>query len=372
MRIKASHLLAAGVALALAGWLASGQLGAGNGAREAPATARGDAAGPRLMSVRVRESTAQSIERQIVLNGYTAPVRVVEVRAETDGRVIALGAQKGDFVETGALLVRLDPRDRQAAVAEAEARVLQWELENEAATKLGQKGFQAETKVAETKAALEAARAVLERARLNLAHTELRAPFAGVLDQRPAEIGGFLDIGDPVGTVVDQDPFLIKAHVAEQDVGRLAVGMAGRARLVTGETVEGRIRYLASQADPQTRTFTLELEVPNPNRRFAAGVTAELRIAYEQAPAHRVPASLLALSDEGVLGVKTVNGDDEVVFHPAEIVRAEADAVWVTGLPEEVRLITIGHGFVRAGDQVRPVPEGASASPGPLVAETRR
>lgn len=371
MRIKTSHLLAAGVALALAGWLASGQLGAGNGARDQPVTARGDGGAPSLASVRVRESIAQPIERQVVLNGYTAPVRAVELRAETDGRVIELGAEKGDFVEVGALLVRLDPRDREAAVAEAEARVLQWELENEAATKLGAKGFQAETKIAETKAALEAARAVLERARLNLAHTELRAPFAGVLDQRPAEIGGFVDVGDPVATVVDQDPFLIKAHVAEQDVGRLAVGMAGRARLVTGATVEGRIRYLASQADPGTRTFTLELEVPNPDRRFAAGVSTELRITYERAPAHRVPASLLALSDEGVLGIKTVNGDDEVVFHPAEIVRAEADAVWVAGLPEAVRLITVGQGFVRPGDQVRPVPEVDGAAPGPLVAETR-
>lgn len=371
MRIKPSHVLAGGIALALAGWLASGQLGADHGAREQPATARGDGAGARLMTVRVRGSVAQLIERQVVLNGYTAPVRAVEVRAETDGRVIALGAEKGAPVEAGALLVRLDARDREAAVAEAEARVRQWELENEAATKLGQKGFQAETKIAETRAALEAARAVLERARLDLAHTELRAPFAGVLDQRPVEIGSFVDVGDPVATVVDQDPFLIRAHAAEQDVGRLAVGMRGRARLVTGETVEGRIRYIASQADAQTRTFLLELEVPNPRSRFAAGVSTQLRITYERAPAHRLPASLLALSDDGVLGVKAVGADDEVVFHPAEIVRAEADAVWVAGLPNELRVITVGQGFVRTGDQVRPVPEGATAAPDPLVAESR-
>jgi multidrug efflux system membrane fusion protein len=52
-------------------------------------------------------------------------------------------------------------------------------------------------------------------------------------------------------------------------------------------------------------------------------------------------------------------------------VRAESDAVWVAGLPDEVRVITVGQGFVRTGDQVRPVPEGATAAPGPLVAESR-
>jgi multidrug efflux system membrane fusion protein len=145
--------------------------------------------------------------------------------------------------------------------------------------------------------------------------------------------------------------------------------MPGRARLVTGETVEGRIRYVASQADPRTRTFAVELEVPNPNGRFAAGITAELHVTYERTLAHRVPASLLALNDAGVLGVKAVNSDDKVVFHPAEIVRAEVDAVWLAGLRERLRLITVGQGFVRAGDKVRPVPEATSAAPEALVAE---
>ena len=60
-----------------------------------------------------------------------------------------------------------------------------------------------------------------------------------------------------------------------------------------------------------------------------------------------------------------------MVFYPADVVRAQADAVWVAGLPEEVRVITVGQGFVRAGDQVHPAPEGAAVREGPLVAEER-
>jgi multidrug efflux system membrane fusion protein len=369
MRPKGSHLIAAGIAVGLAGWLASGQIGVDGPAPEAAPAAIEAAEAVRVPTVRVRELAAEPIERAIVLNGKTAPARVVALRAETDGRVAEIGAARGAQVAAGEVLLRLDPRERRAMVEEAEATLAMRKIEYDAAQKLGAKGFQAETKVAEAKANLEAAQAALARARIELDHTEIRAPFDGVLDERPVEIGDFVDIGDAVATVIEQDPFLVTGEVAESEIGRLAVGMPGSARLVTGQIVEGQVRYIAVQADPATRTFTVELEVPNPEGRFAAGVSAELRVGFERALAHRVPASLLALNDAGVLGVKAIDQDEEVVFHPADVVRAEADAVWLAGLPERVRVITVGQGFVRAGDRVRAVPDGAAMPDGPLVAE---
>ncbi len=354
MRVKSSHLIAAGLALALAGWLLSGQLDAG-GERTEPTAAPESRA--ELMAVQVRESMAQSIEREIVVNGKTAPVRAVQIRAETGGRVIEVGAARGADVRHGELLVRLDPRERAALVDEAEATLRRRQIEYEAARKLGEKGFQAETKIAEYKAYFEAAEAMLERAEIELDHTEIRAPFDGVLDQRPVEVGDFLDVGDTVSTVVEQDPFLIEGEVGETEVGRLQLGMPGTARLVTGEVVQGHLSYIANQADPGTRTFAVELEVANPNGRFNAGASAELRITYERLGAHRVSPALLTLNDAGALGIKAIDADDRVVFHPAYVVRAEADAVWLAGLPAELTLITVGQGFVRPGDRVQPMPE---------------
>ena len=271
-------------------------------------------------------------------------------------------------MEKGALLVRLDPRERQAMVDRAQANLAMREIEHDAAQKLGAKGFQAETKVAEAKANLEAAQAELERARLELDHTEIRAPFKGILEERPVEIGDYVDSGDAVATVIEQDPFLVTGEVAETEIGGLRPGMAGRARLITGETVEGRLRFVGSRADPATRTFRVELEVPNPDGRFVAGVSAELRIAYAEVAAHRLSPALLTLNDEGELGVKSVDGDDRVVFHPATVVRAGADAVWLAGLPERLRLITVGQGFVRPGDRVRAIPEATLEEVAPLAA----
>ena len=371
MRIRSSYLIAAAIAAVLTGWLMSGQIGAGGAGGGPEAESQNAYAEPRLVSVRVRESVAAQVERVLVINGKSEAARTVRLRAETNGRVVALGPARGAAVEEGEVLVRLDPRERRAMLSQAEATLGQREIEHQAATTLGEKGFQAQTRVAEARAALEAAQAQLERIRIDLEHTEIRAPFDGILEERPVEIGDFIDIGDAVATVIDQNPFLVVGHVAEHDVGRLQVGMPGQGRLVTGQMVEGRLRYVGSQADPGTRTFRIELEVPNSEGRLAAGVTAELRIAYEQAQAHRLPASLLALSDQGEVGIKAVNGDDEVVFHRAEIVRSDGGAVWIAGLPERLRVITVGQGFVRPGDQVRAMPDGDAAEQGPLVAERR-
>ena len=360
MRLRRSHLIAASIAIGVAGWLASGQIGAGRSTPETPALATETAAVVRLPTVRVRELVAEPIQREIVVNGKTAPARAVTLRAETNGRVEEIAVERGAPVAAGDLLVRLDPRERRAMLEQAEAALQMREIEFSAAQKLGAKGFQAETKVAEAKANLEAAQAELARARIELEHTGIRAPFAGVLDERPVEIGDFVDVGDPVATVIEQDPFLVVGEVAEGEIGRLSVGMRGSARLVTGREVEGRVRYIAARSDAATRTFTVELEVANPDGRFAAGVSAELRIGVERTLAHRVPASLLVLSDGGALGVMAVDDDGEVVFHQADVVRAEADAVWLAGLPEQVRLITVGQGFVRAGDQVHAVPEATA------------
>jgi multidrug efflux system membrane fusion protein len=362
MRIKASYLIAAGIALALAGWMLSGQLGAGKSPSEPNGAGNGPPMAAELPTVRVRELLAKPVERMIVVNGRTAPARTVTLRAETDGRVVELGPERGELVRAGDVLVRLDAREREAMVEQAQAALRMREIEYEAASQLGAKGFQSETRVAEAKANLETAQATLERARIQLDHTEIRAPFAGVLETRPVELGDFLDVGDEVAMVIDQDPFLMVGDVAQVDAGTLEPGMEGHAVLVTGQRVEGRLRYVASMADPGTRTFRVELEVPNPHGRFPANVSAELQLPLETIPAHEVPASALVLGDAGAIGVRSVDQADVVRFHPATVVRSSADAVWLAGLPERLRLITVGQGFVRAGETVTPVLEEPHAS----------
>ena len=107
----------------------------------------------------------------------------------------------------------------------------------------------------------------------------------------------------------------------------------------------------------------------------AAGVSAEIRLSVERVPAHQVSPSVLALADDGTLGVKMVDEQDRVVFAPVQIAKADQNDVWLTGLPEEVRLIVVGQGFVTDGAKVRPVPideSGNAADNGQVVSEAVR
>lgn len=356
--IKTSYFIAVSIAVAATAWVISGQLTGHDSV--APAAATSAAAlpsEPPLARVRVREQTAEPRIVEIVLRGQTVANRQVELRAETRGKVIAVPADKGATLRTNDIIARLSDDDRQAHLAQSKALLAQRQIEYGNAQKLSKKGYRPETDVAETLAQLEEAKAALTSMEIDIGYTAIRVPFDGVIEERAVEIGDFVDVGDAVATIVDLDPMLVVGHVTEQDVVKIKVDMPGEARLVTGETVSGKVRFVGSTADAQTRTFRVELEVPNPERRVVQGLSAELRLPVAELPAYRVSPAILALTDDGRIGVKTVNAENIVEFHAVQIIGDGPDGVWLTGLPERARLITVGQDFVLAGQEVEPVPE---------------
>jgi multidrug efflux system membrane fusion protein len=225
--------------------------------------------------------------------------------------------------------------------------------------------------VAQALAQLEAARAALHEAELDLAHATITAPFAGVVERRMVEAGDYVEPGDPVAEVIEQDPFLVVGDAPETVVARFRVGEPGMAVLADGQVVHGRVRFVASRADTDTRTFRVELEVANPGASLPAGMSARIVVREPEVAAHRVSAAILVLADDGTIGIKSVDPDGRVRFHRAEIAKAETDAVWLAGLAERLRIITTGQGFVAVGESVgvEIVPEEpAVAMPGQVPA----
>jgi membrane fusion protein, multidrug efflux system len=341
-------------------WVVSGQFGesAEPAAQKPPADLSVLAEAP---LVRVRPSAAQNHAVIDLLRGRTEANRLVQVRSETDGRVIELNVADGTRVSAGDVIAKLSPGDRPARLAQAKALLAQRKIEFEADRKLSQKGFRAETQLAASQAELEAAEAAVKIAEVELDYTTIRAPFAGVVDQRLVELGDFVDRADSIVHLVELEPMLIVTQVNERDVQRLAIGATGRARLMSGEAVEGRIRHISAVADEATRTFRVELEVPNPERKIAAGMTAEIALPLSEVMAHRVSPSVLTLSDAGEIGVKSVDADNRVAFHPVQIVDTDSEGMWITGPPPKVTLITVGQEYVGVGDLVRSVSESEIA-----------
>ncbi len=346
-----SYLIAAAAAIVLGAWMASGMLGRDEGAR-AGVTAQEPAAGQAPMRVQVREQTARPVTRELVVQGQSEARRTVTLKAETAGSVAAIGAERGSRVQAGALLVELAMDEREARRRQAQALVRQRESEYAAARDLQRSGHQSKTRLDEALADLEAARAELARVEVDIDHTRITAPFPGVLHERTVEVGGYVDPGAPVATLVDDATLKVTGQVAQQSIGQLRQGQSARVRLITGQEATGAITYIAASADAATRTFRVEVEIPNPDGALAAGVSAEIHIPLETVAAHHLSPAALSLGDDGTLGVKTVDDAGRVAFHPVQIVRTAADGIWVTGLPEHARIITVGQGFVRAGEAV--------------------
>jgi multidrug efflux system membrane fusion protein len=166
-----------------------------------------------------------------------------------------------------------------------------------------------------------------------------------------ASVGSMLGAGAPCATIVQLDPMLFVGNVPEVRIGLAKLGLPASIKTVTGDTVDGKVSYIASTADPATRSFVIEIEIPNADGKVRDGVTAEATVNVGTAPAHLLPQSVLTLDDEGIVGVRAVE-DSKVAFYPITILQDTREGVWVTGLPPKVDVITVGQESVQAGQTV--------------------
>lgn len=346
---KLSIYVAIGIVVAVSIWMLSG-IGSEPPVSHDAIFTNSDSGAKTL--VRVADISAIEINREIPVSGRTEPNRIVQLRAEAEGQVKQVGAERGSVVNKGDAIITLDMRDRNPRLQEAKAMVKQRELSFKAMQDMKGKQFTSETQLAEARAQLDAALATQANIELEIANTAIKAPFTGIVQERSVEIGDFVRVGDTVAEIVDLDPIIVRGDVNERNVSHLHVGGQGKALLSDGTTEVGQIRYLSRVADDATRTYRVELAVPNPDNRLLAGLTAELRLDADSIRVHEVSSALLSLADDGTIGVKTVDNNNIVNFYPVEIVGSNAAGIQVTGLPDHIRLITVGQGFVKAGQQV--------------------
>lgn len=358
--MRTSVIIAATLAIGATAWILSGQFGGPDqhaAANDAPA-AETEAEKP-LAAVRVRTLKARVKQDALIVNGRTEESRKVTLRAETAGPIIDVPATEGSIVETDDVIARQSVEDRNARLSEATALVKQREIEFRAATELAKKGFRSGTKLAEARAQLDAARARVKSMRIDISRTTIKAPFRGVLETRYVEKGDYVQAGDEIASIVDLAPVLAVGSASERDIGSITIGEPGVVTFIDGNTAEGKIRFIASVADPDTRSFRIELEIPNPDHRIRAGLTGKLALPLPPVRAHVLSPAVLTLADDGRIGVRIVDSKDVVRFKPVSILSQSADGLWVSGLSDGERLITIGHEYVRAGQKVRAIAEDA-------------
>ena len=305
-----------------------------------------------VVKVKAKKIKSELRQSNVLVQGRTESNRNVLVSSETNGIVKEIFVKKGDFVKKDQILCKLSTDSRKAKLDEAKALMLQKKLEWDASKVLVEKGYRSQTKAAGSKAAYDASKALVIQMEEELENINIRSPFDGFFNDNLAEVGDFLSIGMPCGQVVDYNPILVIGQVSEQEIKKIKSDIQGYAVLSTGEKLNGLLSYVSKTADSKTRTFRIELEINNSNFDIKDGITAELFIPTKKVQAHLIPPSSLTLDSDGKIGVRHIDSNNEVIFSDVEIIGDEKELIWVSGLPEEITLITIGQEFVIEGQKV--------------------
>lgn len=308
-----------------------------------------------LTKVQVERLQGELSARELSFSGVTAAHRRVELRSEIQSKVVAIHKDKGSQVKQGELIIELDKRDLPERVAQAKAHLKQQEIEAHSVRELANKGLANNAQLAQAQTQLANAKAELTRAQVQLNATDIRAPFAGIIDERHVEIGDLVQSNSAIALVLDFSPWLVKGRVAERDIQAVHTGDKAYAVLTNGERVAGVIRFVSTNSDPQTRTFLVEMEVQTPNAKLASGLSARIHVTQPENFSYYLSPALLVLNDQGELGLKGVDAENKVIFLPVQLLGADDKGVWVSGPSADARIITIGQGFVDYGQAVRPI-----------------
>jgi multidrug efflux system membrane fusion protein len=352
--MKASRLTAAGLVAGAALWIASGYLLPHEGGESRAALRSPDGEAEKLFRVAVQTANVVPHSRKLVLAGRTEADKRVTVIARGGGVLTELRVRRGDHVKKDDIIAVLSDEAREAQVEQAKALLTQRKTELEAKRRLIESGTLPRLDLGNLESQFKAADAALAAAEAERDRSVVRAPFAGLITDTIAEVGqaSFAMVGREIVKLVSLDPMLAVTEVAERKLAGLQVGEAADVRLVTGETVRGKIRFVSKSASETTRTYRVEVEMANTDGRIPDGITAEISIPLASVPAARVPRSALTLSSAGDIGVRAVDDAGKVKFVPVTIVADEPSFMWVDGVPDGARVIVQGQDFVRDGQRV--------------------
>ncbi|MBK8007839.1 MAG: efflux RND transporter periplasmic adaptor subunit [Rhizobiales bacterium] len=350
--LQGSKLLALVLVLLAVLWIGSGILFPHHAA---PAATAAQHAAEKFR-VAVTTVNAQEYQPRLVLSGRTEADKKVAIVSRTQAIITELRVKRGDTVKAGDVLAVLMDDGRSAQLSQARALVQQRKAEFEARTKLIEQGNLPKLDANSIASLLRAAEAALAQAEAEVERVRILAPWDGVVNQVSAELGQYLMMmpgsnGNEIAQMISLNPIIAIVEVSEKKLSGVRMGEEAELRLVSGEVVKGKVRYISKSAAATTRTYRVDIEAPNPGNKIPDGITTEVAILMAQLKATKVPRSALTFSAQGKLGVRAVNAENKVVFIPIELVDDEQQSMWVKGIADGTRVIVQGQDFVRE-DQI--------------------
>ncbi len=351
--MKASRITAVGLVAAAALWILSGHLIPHESAESKAALQAKDQKAEKKLRVAFAETKVVMHSRKLVVSGRTEASRKVVTLARTNGLLQEVRVQRGSKVKKGDVIAILSDDAREAQVTQAQALLDQRRIELEAKRRLALTNAIPRLELNSLEAQFKAAEAAVATAEAERDRGIIIAPWDGVITE-VAEVGtsAFAMAGKEIVQIVGLDPMLVVVEVSERRIAQIAVGGEADVKLVSGQTRQGKIRYVSQSAVPATRTYRVEVELPNADGAIPDGITSEVTIPLSPVPATRVPRSALVFSSSGDIGVRTVDENAKVGFSQVTVVEDDQSFMWLGGVPDNARVIVRGQDFVREGNLV--------------------
>ena len=355
-----------------------------------------------IFSVETKVFTSSLIDQSIELQGQTIHNKKIDVKSQTSGNINNIIFMRGDKVSQDSEMVTISLDDRNEKLASAKKdlerltkelilneknrdnllrqnveRIELYEIEYASAKQLIDKGLSSKSKLSlasfnlanakadkedikikfeSTLANLEAqisnVRSILKNIKLDIEKTSIKAPFDGIISEQMVEKTEFISVGTPLFTIIDLDPIKIEAYLSEFDVNKVSVGTKALIEDSNGIKKNGIISFISPSAEISTRTFEITIEADNKDLSYKSGITTKIIIKGSELKAHKIPPSILTLLDDGTVGVKAVDGENEVTFFPTKTIKDTIDGMWVSGLPETVNLIVSGQEYISIGEKI--------------------
>jgi len=405
--MKRSVIIAFVIFISVTGWFLSGTISIGNenqNDQQYDVSSNEDNIDINNDKLKVESQIVHSeeIKESITLQGQTIHNRTIDIKSETTGNIVNKNYKRGKIVTSDEILVEISIEDRQEllnsytkelernkkeilinekkrdnSVFKINEQIKLYEIEYQSAKQLIDKGLSSKSKlslasfnlanaksnlndinlnyqlqVAILETQLANIKSKIKNIKIDIDNTKIKSPFSGIINNSYVEIGDYVRPGNVLFSVVDLNPIKIQGYLSESDINRVKVGTIAIVSNSNSITKKGEITFISPTAETSTRTFEITIEANNDDLLFKSGITSSITIEGDSIKAHKIPPSVLTLQDDGTVGVKTIDKDNKVVFYPIKKEIDTIDGMWVSGLPDKVRLIITGQEYITVGQFV--------------------
>lgn len=327
----------------------------------------------------VRVATVEKRDFKVVLHGLgtVQPVNSVVVRSRVDGQIVTVNFKEGQPVHKGDLLVQIDPAPYKASLDQAQAKLLQdqatlrnAELDLQRTQTLAAHGNatqqlldQRVAAVAQTKALIEADKAAIQSAQVQLAYTTIRSPLDGRAGFRTIDPGNIVHATDQGGilTITQLEPIAVLFTAPEQNLPQISGALKQGPLAVTAlssdgkqRLADGKLTLLDNQVDAASGTIRMKGIFDNPEHTLWPGLSVQTDLLVETLRDKIVvPDTALQRGPEGLYAF-LVGPDDKALLRKLEVARIEnGEALVTSGLTPGDCIVTAGHYRVLPGHPLR-------------------